>query len=473
MTLQRDLAWQNIELMHKSSVAYQYARYALGLKYEMLPESVIHQAKRCLLDALGCALGAYDAPGRPICESVVQELGGKEEATVFGSGLRTSALNATIVNSFMVRYLDYSDLGGGGHNSDAISGILAVSEREKAKGAAFLTSLVISYELGARVTECAAEGYGGYEDRGWTSDIRGGLSVPPALGKLMGLNEEQIANAIGACACYSLPLGQLDSNREENVMSKNLRFGFVVYNAIMTCLLAKKGFTGPVRIVEGDKGMREIIMQNDMDLERMTDFTGWRILNTRFKSLCANATTQGHILATLGIVKENDLKPEDIAAVRIRTSLREARHTTTPSKKYPRNGESADHSAFYGNALAIKERVFGPESFKPEKYTDPVVLDLIEKITVETDPTMPPRSAQGISEITTKDGRRFENRVDVPHGFGPDDPLTNEELETKFKEMAIKHISEEQIKKIFDTVWNVEKLDDMSKLVNLMVFPSR
>ena len=98
-------------------------------------------------------------------------------------------------------------------------------------------------------------------------------------------------------------------------------------------------------------------------------------------SLPANATTHGHVFATLAIVKEQDLKPEDIAAVHISAPIRESRHTTTPAKKYPRNAESADHSAFYANALAIKERAFGPDSIEPEKFTDPVVLDLIEKIT--------------------------------------------------------------------------------------------
>lgn len=173
MTWQRDLAWQNLDLQYRSSTAYQLARYALGLNYDLLPKEVIHQAKRCLLDALGCAIGAYDAPGRPICETMVKELGGVEEATVFGSGLRTSAPNATIVNSFLVRFLDANDLGGGGHNSDAIPAILAVSEREKANGRDFITALVISYELGARFME-AAGGDPVLEKRGWISDIRGG-----------------------------------------------------------------------------------------------------------------------------------------------------------------------------------------------------------------------------------------------------------------------------------------------------------
>jgi 2-methylcitrate dehydratase len=471
MSLPRDLAWQNLNLAYQSSISHQFARYALGLQYESLPQEVIHQAKRCVLDALGCAIGAYDAPVRSVCESVARELGGVEEATVFGSGLRTSAPNATLVNSALVRYLDYNDVGGGCHNSDAIPSVLAVAEREKAGGRNFLISVVISYELGGRVLDSVG-GSSWPDDGGWTPDTRGGLTMPPALGRLMGLNEEQIANAIGTCACRSFPLGITDANREENTMSKNLRFGFVAYDAIISCMLAKKGFSGPVRVVEGERGFRQVILNGEMDMERLTDFSGWRILKTRHKCLCANATTIGHVLATLAIVKEHDLKPADIAAVLIKAGVRECRHTTTPAKKYPRNGESADHSAFYANAIAIKDRSFGPESFKPEKLTDPVVLDLIEKITVEPDTSLPYWSLAGISEITTKDGVQFKKRIDVPHGFG-DDPLTDGELEDKFKEMATKFMSYEQIKEILNTVWNIEKLDNIGKLTELMVFKSQ
>jgi 2-methylcitrate dehydratase len=467
MSFRRDLVWQNLDHVYRSSIAYQYARYALSLNYEILPAEVVHQAKRCLLDDSGCAIGAYKAPGRPMVEEVIKKIGGSEDATVFCSGLRTTTLNATLVNSFLVRYLDYNDMGGGGHNSDSIPAILAVAESEKANGQDFLTALVISYELGARFSD-AQGGHTSYESKGWTIDIRGGVSIPPALGRLMGLDESQIANAIGICASHALPLGILDTNREENTMSKNLRFGLVTYDAILACLLAKQGFTGPVRVVEGESGIREVIMKGDMDLERLVDFSGWRILNTRYKNLCANGSSFGHVLATLAIVKENDLKPEDIASVRLRTGLRESRHTASLVKKYPRDAENADHSAFYANAIAIKERHFGPEAFSPEKYNDPVILDLIEKISVEPDPDMSEHSIQGISEIVTRDGRKFEKRVDTPHGFASD-PLTDGELEEKFREMASKYFSESRIQKIFNTIWNAEKLDDIGKLMSLMV----
>ena len=72
MILQQDLAWQNLDFVYRSSVAFQLARYGLGLRYEILPEEVVHQAKCCLLDSLGCAIGAYTAPGRPMVEEVVK-----------------------------------------------------------------------------------------------------------------------------------------------------------------------------------------------------------------------------------------------------------------------------------------------------------------------------------------------------------------------------------------------------------------
>ncbi|MFH1009219.1 MAG: MmgE/PrpD family protein, partial [Candidatus Latescibacterota bacterium] len=267
-----------------------------------------------------------------------------------------------------------------------------------------------------------------------------------------------------------LSLGIPDAHREENTMTKNLRFGFTAYDAILACMLAKKGFTGPIRVVEGDSGFRQVILQGDMDLEQLVNFSGWRILRTWHKALCANASTQGHVYATIALVKKHDLKPEDVASVQIKTSPRVYRHTTTPSKKYPRNAESADHSAYYANAIAIMERDFGPASIKPKKFTDPMVLDLIEKMTVEPDPNLSKYS--GISEIITKDGRRFQERVDLPHGKGSD-PLTDAELEEKFRAMAIKYMGKEQIQNIFDIVWDLENLEDMRRLTKLMVFATR
>ncbi len=461
MTFQADLSWKQIDLLHRSSVAYQYSRYALGLKYEMLPQDVIHVAKRCVVDAFGCGIGGYDAPGRSMCEETLRELGGVEEATVFGSGLRTNAFNAAFLNSLMVRFLDYNDMGGGLHNSDAIASILAVSERQKASGPDFITALVISYELGARVAESLSSAGSG----GWNLDFRAGLTMPPTLGRLMGLDEDQIANAVGICASGSHPLNILDTAGEERVQRKDLRFGWVACDAILSCMLAKKGFTGPVRVVEGEKGISRTMFQGQMDLDVMTDFSGWRILDTYFKGLCADYSEHGHLYATLAIVKEQNLKPSDIAAVRV--TMRNVDHTRpTFSNKYARNAEGADHTPWFTTAVAIKDRSVSPDSAHPERFVDPVILDLIEKITVVPNLGMP---EAGRSLIVTKDGRRFEKSITTPHGRF-DDQLSDKELEEKFRDMASAHMDQKQIRKALDAIWGLEKLRDASELAKLMVF---
>jgi 2-methylcitrate dehydratase len=406
-------------------------------------------------------------------------LGGIEESTVIGSGLRTTAANATIVNSFLVRFLDYNDYGGGGHISDSIPGVLAVAEREKSNGRDFLASLVIPYELGERFAKAAA-GYGPGPAEGeageFAVDIKAmpgfcevgaGLIMPAALGRLMKLNEEQIANAIGICACHSITLKVLDSDREENSMSKNLRYGWSSYNAILSCMLAKEGFTGPIRVVEGQNGIEEVVLGTKLNLQELLDFSGWRILKIRNKAIPVCAIITGQALAAIDIVREHDLKPDDIVAVSIKTD-QPLHHTTCLPKKYPRNAESADHSTYYIIAAAIKERKVDIETVEPDKFTDPVILDLIEKIALEVDPSLPMSGA--VVTITTKDGRSFHK--DIPNSFG-NDPLTDAELEEKFRQMAIKYIPEKQIQKIFSTIWNLEDLNDMGKLMALLVFKAR
>ena len=465
MTFQRDLAWQHLNHTYKSSISYHFARYALTLNYSLLPANVVHQAKRCLLDALGVAIGAYEAPGRLVMEKSIKEMGGPEEATLFCTGMRTSALNAALSNSFLIRFLDYNDKGGGGHNSECVASIMAAAEREKASGKDFLASIVISYELGARFSDSFKHSP---EEMGLSPDMRAAFNQSPALGKMMGLNEEQIANAICIAGSHTMPMGILDADRDENSMSKNIRFGWAAHDALLACILARNGFTGPIRIFESERGIARTIGQGEMDFEVLTDFSGWRILNIWHKALPFNGSSHPHLFATLGVVKEHKVKPDDVAEVHLKVGLRESRHTTFSAKKYPRNAESADHSAFFGNAIIIRDGAMRVDAMEPKNFTDPVILDLIEKITVQHDPAL--GRYQATCEIVTKDGRRLKKSIDGVHGQGKS-PMSDKELEEKFREMASKHMDEAQIRKIFDVCWNIEKQDNVSQLAKLMVFP--
>lgn len=468
-----ELTHTYLDRAYDASIARHFARYANELEYRSLPDDVIHQAKRSVLDTIGCAIGAYDAPGRESCEQLIQQLGGPPEATVFGSGLQTTAANATIVNSFLVRYLDCNDMGGGGHNSDAIPSLLAMAERENATGKEFVTSMVISYELGARVREAGGtrENWGARagpeHSKHWINDFRGGLNMPPALGSLLGLSESQIANAIGCCTSRNLPLGILDAHREELTNTKNLRFGFVAYDAIISCLLAETGFTGPIRVVEGDAGVNEVLFDGNMDLDALIDFSDWRILETSYKAYCTGGTSLGHTLATLSIVRENDIKPEDVESVYLQVPEKEYYHAFNNVRKYPRNGETANHSGFYITAYVIKERDFGPDSHQQTNFSDPVILDLIGKTSADVNPDVPPYSRTGISEITTKDGERYRKKRTPPVSRGA---FSDEEIEQKFENMVDGYLDKEAITSIEEAVWDLEHLNDVGELTQLITF---
>ena len=133
------------------TLARQLAEYAFRLTFRDLPPEVVHQTQRLLLDTLGCATGGYDSEAREAIEAYIQESGHTGEATVFGSGLRTSSLNATLANGAMVRYLDYNDtafiLQGetyrtGYHPSEVIPSILALGERQRLTGKEVIAAIV-------------------------------------------------------------------------------------------------------------------------------------------------------------------------------------------------------------------------------------------------------------------------------------------------------------------------------------------
>ncbi|MFC1864267.1 MmgE/PrpD family protein [Chloroflexota bacterium] len=458
------------------TIARKIADYAVGFDYKDLSQEVVHMSKKVLLDTLGCAIGGYASNASQIMQSLIREIGGSSESTIIGSGIKTNCLNATLTNGIMVRYLDYMDqisipIGHWyvyAHPSEVIPGVLAVAERQHLSGVDVLAAVVLGYELSARF--CEATTIVPMAKKGWNPDTLGAYIMPVVTGKILGLNADQIENAVGVSGCHGMVLGILDSAAEEYSMAKNMRFPFTARDGILAALLTQKGFTGPTRVLEGESGFIDSVMDGDFDVEKLTDFSGrFRILDTEFKAWAACGTIQGHLNATLNLVKEHNIKPEDVSQVRIWAGTRSVEHTGDPVKRYPRNKETADHSAYYVTAVAIRERELGPDQYAPEKFDDPVIRELIDKITLEINTNLDRFGRAGITEITTKQGAKYSCHVDYPKGH-PNNPMTDEDIRDKFFSLATKFMSEEQIKQVIDTIYTLEELNDIGRLMELLVF---
>jgi 2-methylcitrate dehydratase len=458
------------------TVARKLANHVKAFGYDRLSGEVVHQTKRILIDALGCCIGAFKAEATQIVHDLIKDLGGPEESTVIGSGLRTGCLNAAVVNGVMVRYLDYNDLYAvpagkwyvGVHPSDAIPGILAVGERMKCSGKSLIATIVLSYELSARF--CYSATNPPLSKLGWNEDTRGVYIMPLVAGKLLELTEEQLENAVGISGCHGMILGILDTAAEEYSMTKNMRFPFTAHGGILAALLAKRGFTGPTTVIEGNEGFNETLMKGSFDVETFTTFEDrFYIMDTGFKALCAVGAVQGHLNATVQLVNQYDIEPEDVDRVRVTAGTRPIEHTGDPAKKYPTNKETADHSSYFLTAIAIVDRTVGPEQYQPSKYNDPRVLQLIDKITLEIDPEMDKLPRSGMSEIVTKDGKSYTARIDYPKGH-PKNPMSDHELEAKFKSMASKYMTNIRMEKIIQMIYQLENLQDIGDLMKELIF---
>jgi len=179
------------------------------------------------------------------------------------------------------------------------------------------------------------------------------------------------------------------------------------------------------------------------------------------------------IEATLTLVKEHDIRAEDVAEVRIKKTSDDYQHTANPAtRRYPKTKYTADHSPYYISGVAILDRAVGPEQYSNEKLQDPRVRELADKVVIEPDPKLEGFSYSGIVEITTKKGEKYSCQVLRPKGH-PMNPMTDADVEEKFRSMAGKFMDEKQMRQVIDTIYNLDEVDDIGELIKLLVIPEQ
>jgi len=458
------------------SVSRKMVRWASALRYDVLPAEVQHESKRALVDAIGCAIGGYGCDAHLIAQRVLNRLGGDAEATVIGTGARTSVMNAAVLNGIMLRYLDYNDvyvvpvgrMVAGGHLGEVIPGALAIAEHRHIGGREFLAAVVTGYELSARMLHACKEIP--FANRGWNTDSRGAVVMPILAGRLLGLTEEQTVNAVGISAATGMILGILDTDEEANTLAKNFRFPSAAHRAILSAYLAEEGFTGPERVLEGQRGFVEAVFQGDYQLDTLVAADQpYHLLDNRYKPFAAESTAHGHLSATLHLAKTHDLKPADIEAVTVRAGSRGIAHTGDAAKRHPRDKETADHSSWYLTAVALMDREVSPRQYSPERYADPAVEALMAKITLEVATEFDKHPMAGETVIRTRNGETFTHRVMHPKGTR-ENRMSDADLNQKFRDMARVHLTDARIDRLLDALWHADQLDDIAVLAPLLAF---
>jgi len=452
----------------KPTVTALMSRWAAGVKFQDLSQDAVYQAKRFLLDSVGCALGGYQQHEVTIALEVLDEIAGPGKATVIGTGKQMDAVSASLANGLMIRCMDYNDIywkQDPSHPSDIFPAAMACCERAGGDGRELIVGLVLGHEFEMRLCEAA---FPGIRERGWHHATLTAFVSPIVAARMLRLDWAQMQHAIGISASARATLGAVTAGKL--TMMKNTVDPMATQSGVLAALLAEKGYSGPEHVLDGKEGLTHCFGP-EWKLNILTDGLGksWRITQCGMKAFPTEALTHTPISAVLALVKDNHLKPDDVVKVHIRTTARGADILSDPSKYDPHTKETADHSLPYVIAAAIAERQVTPLQFTMEKIMDPAIRAQLNKIVVVADPEIEnvfPALQRVIATITTTDGRELSKQLDYPKG-DPRNPLTDKEVEEKFEALAGPVMTAAARRKAISAIWALEKQASVTELMRL------
>lgn len=443
-----------------------FAEFITSTEYDDFSEDVIEGVKKRILDSVGIALGSIGEEPVEVVRETVGELdpeGGP--CDIWGSDESASPPEAAMMNTSLIRYLDYMDSillpGETPHPSDNVGAAVASAQYANCTGKELITGVGIGYEVHG---EMAAKAPG--RDIGW-DHIHVTFGSTAASSKLLGLDYEQIRNAVGIATAAYNPLRVTRTG--EISMWKGIASANLARNAVYTVMLANNGMEGPVDAFEGQKGWEEIVQERDFQVEFKP---GERVTEVMMKKYMAGTHAQTAIEGVLELLEEDSIDTDDIKRIHLET-YESAKHVMgggEGDRHLPHNREQADHSIPYTLAAAALDGQLMKEQYKPDRIKSDDVQSLMQKVSVEEDPELTELFATGKQPynitVTTKDGA--EHRIEKTAFEGhPSTPMSWGRLEKKFHGIAEDAYDEDHRNEIIKTVKNLEQYDtsDLTELL--------
>lgn len=453
-----------------TSLSQQISEFAVGLQYRDLPKEVVHEVKRYLYDSVGCAYGGYHTKDVNILRDIYTGMGGKSESTLIGFGDKMPAVNATLVNSLMIRALDFNDIywkEDPSHPSDIIPAALSVGELVGASMDDVIVAIVLAYEFEMRLCEFAVPGV---RERKWHHATLTQFVSPVVAGKLLGLTVDQMTNAIGINGCHNHTIGCPTAGHL--TMMKNTVDPMAVQSGVFAALMAQKGYSGTTEVFEGKEGLMDCFGEGWNKSKLVGDLgKHFKILDCSMKAFPTEALTHTHLSATLKVVTENNITYDQIQEVVVTTIARACDILFDPHKYRPKTRETADHSLPYCLAAALVDHKVTVNSFSEEKLKDPHIWQVIDKIKGEASQEfekMFPAKQPSRVKVTTTDGRKFEAYLEYPKG-DPREPMTEEDLDAKFGALADRLMKKDRQAAVKKLIFGCEKVSAAEFMKGLVV----
>jgi 2-methylcitrate dehydratase PrpD len=439
------------------------ARFVVDTTLADLPRALIDSCKIAVLDAVGAGfVGAVQPWARRIV-AVARALGGAPEASVIHQDWRADVSRAAFANGVLVGAFECEPLTGSHASGTVLPAALAVSERERLDGGAFLTALAVGFEVSARLARTAVglETVRGFHNPG----TQGPFGAAAAVGKLYGLDEERVTSALGIAGSSSAGLLEFAWSGGD---TKRLHLGRASQLGLESALLARQGVRGPATVLEGRSGYFNAF-STPPRMDRLLEGLGvaWAIEPPWLKSYATHVTHQGVVEAIQAFKREHPLDPRTITRLVVRGAPRimEERHTA----REPRDVLGGQYSLPFTTAVALTRDMSNPLVYDDAAVADPVVRDLARRIELEP-LAEAPHETPGVwpAEIFIECAGRKHTLRAGPYRGAPSTPFTWGEACEKFRRYTAPVIDASRASAVIDAVGGLDGASDMAEVAGLL-----
>jgi len=432
-------------------VTRHLARYVIDSRFDRIPEAARREAVRSLVNWVGCAVGGARHEAVEHALAALAEFA-LPQATVLGRRERLDLFHATLVNGISSHVFDFDDtnLRTLLHPSvPVVPALLALAERQRLSGRDFLHAFIVGVEVESRIANAI---YPNHNADWYITGTVGPFGAAAAAGKVLGLDEQRMAWALGIAATLGAGLREM-----AGTMAKSLVHGRAAQNGLYAALLAANGFTGEEHGLEGPRGFAKVLA-GVTDLNPVTDGLGetYEITLNTYKPFACGVVAHPVIDGCLKLRAEHAFKPEMIGRVEL---VVHPQALKLAGIKTPRSGLESKWSLFHSAAVALVHGTAGEQEYSDAYVAAPVVVALRERVEATADDALRPDEAHVV--LTLENGRVLKYHVE--HAVGSvKRPMSDGDLEAKFFGLAKNILGRSQAERVIGLCWSVAELDDVA-----------
>jgi len=436
------------------------ASYIVTNRIESVPDDVRHEARRAIVNYVGCALGGSVDTA---VDRAIQALGpysGRPTASILGRSERMDPLHASLMNGISSHVYDYDDTTPKNYihpTSPVASALFAYASANPVSGRDFMEAFILGFEAESRIGNAV---YPAHYDVGWhITGTAGVFGAATAIGKLLRLPEQEMIWAIGLAATQAAGLREMFGS-----MAKALHPGRAAQNGYAAALLARAGFTAGEHGLEGPRGFAAV-QAAKFDLSKITARLGedFDLRANTYKPFPCGIVNHPTIDGCIQIHDEHRLVPEQIAAVRVRVAplVKDLCNQQNITK-----GLQGKFSVYHGAAIGLVRGKAGIKEYTDEAVNDPQIKRVRELVSAVGDPSITEDQAHIEVELTTgaKVTRFVEQSLWNVHR-----PMSDKQLEDKFRDQAVAALPAAQVERAIALGWKIDELKDAAELVQAAV----